>query len=72
MAVDIFSMVGLGAAAFVATDINNMFILMDFFAIPRYHTSHVIFGQFLGIGALVAVGLAGSLIALVIPQILSG
>jgi len=64
---DIPGLVGLGAAAFIATDIDDMFVLMAFFATRRYSTPHIVFGQFLGIGALIAVSLIGSLIALVIP-----
>lgn len=64
---DIPSLIGLGAAAFVATDIDDMFVLMAFFATRRYPTPHIVFGQFLGIGALIAISLIGSLIALVIP-----
>lgn len=65
---DVFGLIGLGAAAFAATDIDDMFVLMAFFATRRYHTAHIVSGQLIGIGALVAISMAGSLIALVIPQ----
>jgi cadmium resistance transport/sequestration family protein len=65
---DIISLLGIGAAAFAATDIDDMFVLMAFFATRRYFTPHIVFGQFLGIGTLIAISLAGSLVALVIPR----
>jgi len=57
----------LGVTLFAATDIDDLFVLVGFFADPKFRTRNVVFGQYLGIGALVAVSAVAALIALVIP-----
>jgi cadmium resistance protein CadD (predicted permease) len=69
---DIFSLVGLGTTAFVATNIDDLFILMGFFANRRFPTAQTVLGQYVGMAALLAVSLVGSLIALVVPNNLIG
>jgi cadmium resistance protein CadD (predicted permease) len=73
MAADFISMIGIGAASFVATNIDDLVILIAFFANRRSFPSfQVVLGQFVGMGALLAVGMIGSLIALVVPNNLIG
>ena len=55
------------AVAFVSTNVDDIFVLLGFFADPAFRARHVVLGQYLGIGALVAVSLVCSLVALVIP-----
>jgi cadmium resistance protein CadD (predicted permease) len=69
---DFLSLVWLGIAVFVATDIDDLFVLMLFFSSSNYKAHQVILGQYLGIGLLVVVGAIGSLIALVVPPIVVG
>src|SRR5688500_17448851 len=64
---DFLTAAGLGIGAFVATNIDDLFILMAFFANPKFPKSHVVFGQYLGMAALIGMALVGSLVALVIP-----
>jgi cadmium resistance protein CadD (predicted permease) len=59
-------------AAFAATDIDDLFLLMMFFSSRIYPARQVVIGQHLGIGALVSVSIIGSLIALVIPTYIIG
>jgi cadmium resistance protein CadD (predicted permease) len=66
--IDFFSLVGIGISAFVATNIDDIFVLMLFFSSSNYSKWQVVFGQYLGIGALVAVSTLGSLLTLVLPQ----
>jgi cadmium resistance protein CadD (predicted permease) len=70
-ATEFISLIGIGAAAFVATNIDDLFILMAFFATnrSRFPISQVVLGQYVGMGSLIAVSLLGSLIALVVPNI---
>jgi cadmium resistance protein CadD (predicted permease) len=63
---------GVGIAAFVATNIDDLFILMVFFAKRRFPPSQIILGQYVGMGLLIPVSLIGSLIVLVIPHNLIG
>jgi cadmium resistance protein CadD (predicted permease) len=67
-----FFAVGVGIFAFIATDIDDLFVLMLFFSSPKYHKWQVVVGQYVGIGALVAVSTLGSLFALVVPQYIIG
>ena len=69
---DFLGIVGIGVAAFAATDVDDLFVLMLFFSNAAYKARQVIIGQYLGIGALVAVGIVGSLIALVVPPMIVG
>jgi cadmium resistance protein CadD (predicted permease) len=66
------ALIGLGAAVFAATNIDDLFVLMVFFADPAFPARQVILGQYLGILALVALSLLGALAALVIPARLVG
>lgn len=70
--VDFFGLIGIGVAAFAVTDIDDLFVLMLFFSNANYKTHQVVIGQYLGIGLLVAVGILGSLIALVVPPVVVG
>ncbi|MGI0043275.1 MAG: cadmium resistance transporter [Nitrososphaeraceae archaeon] len=62
----------LGIGAFVATNIDDLFILIVFFAKRNFPPSRIVLGQFVGMGLLLGAGLFASLIALVIPPNLLG
>ena len=64
----IFSAAGLAVVAFVSTNIDDIFILVAFFADPKVQTRHVVLGQYLGIAALYGVSIACALVSLVIPS----
>jgi cadmium resistance protein CadD (predicted permease) len=68
---DLFSLVGIEISAFVATNIDDVFVLMLFFS-SNFQKSHIVIGQYLGIGLLVAISTLGSLLALVVPQYIIG
>ena len=55
----------LGVIAFASTNIDTLFVLLGFFADPRYRTRDVIIGQYLGIGLLYAVSVVASLLSLI-------
>jgi cadmium resistance protein CadD (predicted permease) len=57
----------LGITLFAATNIDDTFVLLGFFADPKFRPHQVVIGQYLGIATLVAVSLLAALIALVIP-----
>ena len=58
--------------AFAATDIDDLFLLMILYSSRSFPARQVTLGQFIGIGALVAISVLGSLIALVIPTYVIG
>jgi cadmium resistance protein CadD (predicted permease) len=65
--VDLLVVIGVATVLFVATNVDDIFVLVTFFADPAYRPRHVVIGQFLGMGALIAVSMLGSLLALVVP-----
>jgi cadmium resistance protein CadD (predicted permease) len=69
---DFPAIVGVGIAAFVSTNIDDLLILMAFFATRRFPSFQIVLGQYIGMGSLIAVSLLGLLIALVVPRNLIG
>jgi cadmium resistance protein CadD (predicted permease) len=69
---DFPALVGIGIAAFFSTNIDDLFILMVFFATLRFPSFQIVLGQYIGMGSLMGVSLAGSLITLVFPRNLIG
>jgi cadmium resistance protein CadD (predicted permease) len=69
---DFLALVGIGVSAFIATNIDDIFVLMLFFSSSKFHKFQVVIGQYLGIGLLVVIGALGSLLALVVPQQIIG
>ena len=70
--VDFFGILGIAATAFVATNIDDLFILIAFFANSRFPLPQIVLGQYAGMGALLAISIVGSLIALIVPNNLIG
>jgi cadmium resistance protein CadD (predicted permease) len=70
--VDFFNIVGIGTIAFVATNIDDLLILIAFFANSHYPLRQIVLGQYAGMSALLAIGIVGSLIALIVPNNLIG
>ena len=66
------ALISIGVAAFVSTNIDDLFTLMIFFATPRFTSCQIVLGQYIGMGSLMGVSLAGSLITLVLPRNLIG
>jgi cadmium resistance transport/sequestration family protein len=66
------ALIGLGIAVFVSTNIDDIFVLILFFADAKFAVWQVILGQFVGIGFLVAVSVVGALVALSIPAEIIG
>jgi cadmium resistance protein CadD (predicted permease) len=66
--VDILGLVAIGVGAFAATNIDDIFVLMLFFSSLSFPVRHIILGQYLGIGSLIAISVVRSLISLVVPS----
>lgn len=58
--------IGLAAVLFIATNIDDIFILLALFANPSFRPAQVITGQMLGMALVIALSVAGALLALVI------
>jgi len=59
------ALLGLAVVVFASTNIDDIFVLLGFLADPRFRPRNVAIGQYIGIGALVAVSVAASLISLI-------
>jgi cadmium resistance protein CadD (predicted permease) len=70
--VDFFGILGIGTTAFVATNVDDLLILIAFFANRRFPLPQIVLGQYAGMGALLAISIVGSLIALIVPNNLIG
>jgi len=64
---DFISLFGTGVSAFIASNIDDTFILILLFAIPGLLAHKVIVGQFLGIIILVVISSLAALLALAFP-----
>lgn len=59
--------IGLAAVLFASTNIDDIFVLIAFFADPRLRVSQIVIGQYLGIFCLLLISVAASLVSLVLP-----
>ena len=67
MNTEVFTVVALAIPPFAVTNIDDIFVLLGFFADRRFRTREVVVGQLAGIGLLVAVSVIVALAALVLP-----
>jgi cadmium resistance protein CadD (predicted permease) len=67
---DFFSLFGIGITAFIASNIDDTFILILLFSSLNFQSRHIFIGQFSGIAVLIMISALGSLIALVLPPFL--
>ncbi|HEX5976628.1 MAG TPA: cadmium resistance transporter, partial [Nitrososphaeraceae archaeon] len=70
--IDILGLIAIGIAAFAATNIDDIFVLMIFFSSLTFSVRHIALGQYIGIGLLIAIGAIGSLVTLVVPTYIIG
>ena len=61
-------LLGLAIALFASTNVDDIFVLVGFFADPKFRSKEVVTGQYAGIAVLFALSVTGSLLALVIPR----
>ena len=72
MNMDIIGLLTAGITAFVASNIDDTFVLILLFLSPNLLPRHVIIGQFSGIALLVSVSSLASLLVLAIPAFAIG
>jgi cadmium resistance protein CadD (predicted permease) len=64
----LLALLGLAIILFASTNIDDLVILVGFFADPAFRPSDVVAGQCAGVAALFSVSLALSLLSMVIPK----
>ena len=57
---------------FVSTDLDDVLLLLAFFADPRFRVRQIVAGQFVGIAILYAISIVGSWVSLIIPRAFIG
>lgn len=57
---------GIAVVLFVVTNVDDIFVLLAFFADSKFRPVQVVVGQFAGMAALLALSVVGSLISLVV------
>lgn len=62
----------LAVSLFAATNVDDIFVLVGFFADPKFRAREVVVGQYLGIGTLVLVSIVAAFIALFVPPVYVG
>ncbi len=65
-------LIGVAIVLFFATNLDDVFLLIAFFADPKLKLGQIVVGQYVGIALLYAASVAASLTALVIPQVYVG
>jgi cadmium resistance protein CadD (predicted permease) len=69
---DFLNLLLIGITAFVASNIDDTFILILLFSSFSFQTRHIFIGQFLGIAALIIISTMGLLISLALPPFFIG
>ncbi len=65
-------LIGVAIVLFVATNLDDVFLLIAFFADPKLALRQIVIGQYVGMAVLYAASVLASLTALVIPDIYIG
>lgn len=61
------NLIGLAVVAFASTNIDDVFVLVGFFADKNFRAHDVVIGQYAGITALYVIAAIAGVISLVIP-----
>jgi cadmium resistance transport/sequestration family protein len=65
-------LLGLAIVLFVSTNVDDLVVLVGFFAHPRFRPRDVVAGQYAGVAILFMVSVAGALLSVVIPKAFIG
>jgi cadmium resistance protein CadD (predicted permease) len=63
-----FALLALAITLFASTNVDDLVVLVGFFADPKFQAREVVAGQYAGLAILFAVSAAGALLSLVIPN----
>jgi cadmium resistance protein CadD (predicted permease) len=63
----LLGLIGIAVVLFASTNIDDVFVLLGFFADPKFRVRQVVIGQYIGIGGLYGASFVASLISLVVP-----
>lgn len=63
----LFELFGIAVVLFASTNVDDIFVLLGFFADPKFRAPQIVVGQYFGIAALYGASVLASLISLVVP-----
>lgn len=66
--IDIFILIITGIMAFIATNIDDLFVLMIFFANKDYKNGQIVIGQYLGVSSLILISTLGYFFKFIVPM----
>jgi cadmium resistance protein CadD (predicted permease) len=64
----LLALTGMAVVLFASTNVDDIFVLVGFFADPKLRARDIVLGQYAGFTVLFCVSLAASLLSLVIPR----
>jgi cadmium resistance protein CadD (predicted permease) len=64
----LFALLGLAVVLFLSTNVDDLVVLIAFFANSRFRARDIVAGQYAGLAVLFIVSAAGALLSLVIPK----
>jgi cadmium resistance protein CadD (predicted permease) len=68
----VLEVLGLGIVLFVSTNVDDIFVLVGFFADPKVRSTSVVIGQYVGIGILFVGSVIVCLLSVIIPRVYIG
>ena len=68
----VLELLGQAVGLFISTDLDDILVLLGFFADSRFRIRQIVAGQFIGIAILYAVSVVGSWVSLIMPPALVG
>jgi len=66
--VELLFLVGIAVVAFTSTNIDDLFVVLAFFATPHFRSRDVVLGQFIGIAVLLGASAMLSLVSLIVSE----
>jgi cadmium resistance protein CadD (predicted permease) len=64
----LLALIGIAIVLFASTNVDDVFVLVGFFADRRFRPRDTVLGQYVGIAALFSVSVVASLLSLMIPR----
>jgi cadmium resistance protein CadD (predicted permease) len=64
----LFALPSMAIMLFASTNVDDVFVLIGFFADPNFRARDIVLGQYVGIAALFSISVAAPLLSLVVPR----
>ena len=64
----LFALPSMAIMLFASTNVDDVFVLIGFFADPNFRARDIVLGQYVGIAALFSISVAAALLSLIVPR----